>query len=475
MKMEFKLGMDLITQRLKLADINADLAKSIAAEYKLKEDEVQFVRKGIVPSDLQFEEGERSVVSYITTGAVDRDQEIVEPKGAMLDDYRKNPVVLFCHDYSKLPIGKNVWIKSDEKGLIAKTTYAPHEEAEKVYQYRKAGFPLAESIGFVPLEYKDHTADEKEKNGGVRRTFSKWLLLEYSDVPVPSNPEALMLAVSKGLIKTRIEPVTTEVLVKEETIWVCPYCKQVINEKEVFADGELWYHSPCKDAGAITLPKEVVEKPGWDETDTAFRYRVRDPGLFQEGSFRTVAVKRDKPRVNSVMGKLQNQDTMTVQNLMFPKEDDWTLDGAKTWLADHKDLLKAVAFWLQIGESAKADTEEKVGHVLTSKNRELTIAAIASMSAASAALTGLLNATEELPREEESVDFDDELAGLGRDMTYRTGDETAIDVNSFKAEPEVSLDIDIDAILNLAVPQVDKINLDELFGAVTKKLQGKVL
>ena len=460
--MEFKLGMDLITQRLKLADINAELAKSIAAEYKLKEDEVQFVRKGIVPADLQFENGERSVISYITTGAADRDREIVEPKGAMLDDYRKNPVVLFCHDYSKLPIGKNVWIKSDEKGLIAKTVYAPHEEAEKVYQYRKAGFPLAESIGFVPLEYKDHTEDERSKNGGVRRTFSKWLLLEYSDVPVPANPEALMIAVSKGIIKTKIEPVITEVRTSEETVWLCPYCKQEINEKEVFADGELWYHSPCKDAGAITLPKAVVEKPGWDETDTAFRYRVRDPGLFQEGSFRTVAVKRDKPRVNSVMGKLQNQDTMTVQNLMFPKEDDWTMDNAKTWLADHKDLLKAVTLVME-----EPEVEEKAGRVLSAKNRELIATALSGMKAASGALEGLLTATEEV--EEEFAIDEDELEVKDIDEFY------IIEKDDSPEPEEVSLDIDIDAILNMAVPQVDKINLDELFGAVTKKLQGKVV
>lgn len=194
-------SMDLITSRLKLKDVLPEVAKNVAKEYNLKEDDVEFIRKGITPEDLEIEEGERAVISYITTGAVDRDGEIVDPRGGVLRDYKKNPVVLFGHDYRSLPVGKNVWIKRDEKGLIAKTVYAKHEEAEKVFQYRKDGFPLAESIGFVPIEYENLDSEEKQrKNGGARRKYNKWLLLEYSDVPVPSNPEALALAVAKGLL-----------------------------------------------------------------------------------------------------------------------------------------------------------------------------------------------------------------------------------------------------------------------------------
>jgi HK97 family phage prohead protease len=166
----------------------------------MKEGEIEFIRKGLVSEEIKFDEGERAVISYITTYAKDRDGEIVDPKGAILTEYRKNPIVLFCHDSHKLPVGKNIWIKADEKGLIAKTVYASHEEADKVYQYRKEGFPLAESIGFIPLSWTEYTVQERAKNGGVRRKFDTWLLLEYSDVPVPSNPEATMIAVSKGLI-----------------------------------------------------------------------------------------------------------------------------------------------------------------------------------------------------------------------------------------------------------------------------------
>jgi hypothetical protein len=116
-------------------------------------------------------------------------------------------------------------------------------------------------------------------------------------VPVPSCPDALSEARSKGIIND--------------------------NEFKMFEES-----------------KTVVAKPGWDETETSFRFRVRDPALFQDGTFRTVPIKEDKPRVNSVMGKLIDEDTMTVQSLIFPKEDDWDLAAAKTWLKEHEDLTK---------------------------------------------------------------------------------------------------------------------------------------
>lgn len=197
--------MELITQHLKLVDINKDAANAFAEKLGIKAEDVEFIRKGIVPSDTQFEEGERAAVSYITTKDVDRDGEIVEPFGVDLEAYRKNPVVLFGHNYSELPIGKNLWIKSDDRGLIAKTQYASHEFAQKVYEYRKEGMPLAQSIGFIPIKWEDNT---DKANKSWSRRYTKWHLLEYSDVPVPANPEAVAIAVSKGLIQPVYEPTT---------------------------------------------------------------------------------------------------------------------------------------------------------------------------------------------------------------------------------------------------------------------------
>jgi HK97 family phage prohead protease len=188
--------MDLITQTLQLRDINSKFAKQISQKWGVSEN-ISLIRKGFTPDEFKFEEGETASVDYISTKTVDRDNDIIEPSGALLHDYQKNPVVLWCHDYKQLPIGKCEWIRSNDNGLVAKTRYAVNSNpfAKQVYEYRKEGFPLAKSMGFVPLQ--------RGSKKNVRNHYTKYLLLEYSDCPVPSNPDAIGLAVSKGLIKPK--------------------------------------------------------------------------------------------------------------------------------------------------------------------------------------------------------------------------------------------------------------------------------
>jgi len=221
--------MDLITRRVPAKNIGLPKwAKALLKKHGLKENETQVIRKGITPEDTKFKDGERSSVDYITTKSVDRDGEIVVPKGAILDHYRKNPVVLFGHDYKSIPIGKSLWIKADEKGLIAKTQYAKHAKAEEIYQYRKDGFPMAKSIGFIPLSSVEEadfgTLDLKALGlveadlKGATRVYPEWLMLEYSDVPIPSNPDALQLAISKGILtieEAKVAAVKNEAFVLE--------------------------------------------------------------------------------------------------------------------------------------------------------------------------------------------------------------------------------------------------------------------
>lgn len=103
----------------------------------------------------------------------------------------------------------------------------------------------------------------------------------------------------------------------------------------------------------------AIEKPGWDETDEQFRFRVRDPDLFREGTFRTIPIQRDKPKINAVMGWLKPRETtMTIQNLMFPKEDGWTLASAKDWVTKHPDILKEFLKYIEKEDKFEVWTEK---------------------------------------------------------------------------------------------------------------------
>lgn len=207
--------MELRTDRYKLKELFPDRAKKYAQKYHIKADEIEYVRKGIPidPSDISIEEGERAAIRLITTPRLDRDGEILLPDGAMLDDFRQSPSVLFAHKYDTLPVGKDVWIKPTKKGILAKTVYANHQFAEDDFQCVKGGFLNSNSVGFIPLDrvtqsdarFKD-VVDRLEKEYGIsneeangaKAIYTKWLLLEHSDVPVASNAQSLNIAVSKG-------------------------------------------------------------------------------------------------------------------------------------------------------------------------------------------------------------------------------------------------------------------------------------
>lgn len=124
----------------------------------------------------------------ISTGAVDRDHETLAVDGWKLDEYRRNPVVLWCHDQRTPPIGRAVSIVTRAGQIRARVEFAPadvHPLAGTIKALVAGGFISATSVGFAPLKYAWN-----EKRGGM--DFIEQELLEFSLVGVPSNPEALI-------------------------------------------------------------------------------------------------------------------------------------------------------------------------------------------------------------------------------------------------------------------------------------------
>lgn len=131
----------------------------------------------------------------ITTGGVDRDNDTVDPAGWDLKNYQANPVVLFAHDYAALPVGKALSVTMGGDKLSATVEFpvkGMYPFADTVYDMVKAGFLNATSVGFKPSEY---TINE-DRHG---LDFKAQELLEFSIVPIPSNPQALVEARSAGI------------------------------------------------------------------------------------------------------------------------------------------------------------------------------------------------------------------------------------------------------------------------------------
>jgi HK97 family phage prohead protease len=143
--------------------------------------------------------GDRTIGFTISTGAVDRDMDMIDVKGWRLDNFRKNPVVLWSHRADELPIGKVVDIGRDDRRLHAAVKFLPggygaaSDLADCVYRMSTDGYLSATSVGFKPIKW-DFTDDEDRGGDGwfPGIDFAEQELVELSIVCVPSNPEALI-------------------------------------------------------------------------------------------------------------------------------------------------------------------------------------------------------------------------------------------------------------------------------------------
>ncbi len=153
---------------------------------------------------LESDDETRTIVGIASKEIIDRDNEIILGSAWKLDSYRKNPIVLVAHNYSDLPVGKCIWIKTDSQGSLRfKAKFANTDRGNEVYQLFSEGCLNAFSVGFKanPGGVIDNPSDPKYK--GVSRLYRDVELLEISCVPVPSNSEALVEAVKSGKIVTK--------------------------------------------------------------------------------------------------------------------------------------------------------------------------------------------------------------------------------------------------------------------------------
>ncbi len=138
----------------------------------------------------------RAIRFTISDGTLDRDGDIVSPSGWDLAHYAKNPVFLWAHDAEKPPIGRgeNLQLKGDR--LMGDAVFTPlgvNPFADMVFDLYRGGFLNAVSAGFEPVEFEPMRGEDM----GMR--FTKQRLQEFSAVPVPANPNALVSAKSAGV------------------------------------------------------------------------------------------------------------------------------------------------------------------------------------------------------------------------------------------------------------------------------------
>ena len=100
--------------------------------------------------------------------------------------------------------------------------------------------------------------------------------------------------------------------------------------------------------------------------------------------------------------------TLTVQSVIFPKEDDWDLAGAKAWLKEHEDLTKGIE---DIEQKDIDNVEEKSGATLSQKTKNMLGEICDSMNSCAEKLRGFIenSGVDEPPDEPEKTNEIEEI------------------------------------------------------------------
>ena len=129
--------------------------------------------------------GNGAFSATVTTSDIDRTGESIDTQGVSIDTYMQNPVVLYGHDYQGLPIGKTTKLTSFKNKMTAQfqLAIAEYPFAATVAAMIKGGYLNAVSIGGIVKQWnEDYTQIQAME------------MLEFSVVPVPANPSALITA-----------------------------------------------------------------------------------------------------------------------------------------------------------------------------------------------------------------------------------------------------------------------------------------
>lgn len=173
--------------------------KSLVAESDGEDLENVGVRKSF-STEVRAPKGnpDRQLQFTISTAQVDREGDTIKVSGWDLRNFKSAGSILWAHDHSLPPIARPIKTWREGEFLKSIAEFTPHELnpfGDMVFRMYREKFLRAVSVGFLPIEYE--FSEDEERAFGI--DFHKQELLEYSAVPVPANPGALIEAGKSGI------------------------------------------------------------------------------------------------------------------------------------------------------------------------------------------------------------------------------------------------------------------------------------
>jgi hypothetical protein len=286
----------------------------------------------------------------VSNEEVDRDGDSLDAKGWTLGNYTKNPVVMWAHDYTKLPVGRAIktWVVGTALNSIVEFTPDELYDADyhglrgsTVFRFYKNGFLNAVSAGFYPIDWEAMKKQNGDANylGGTH--FMKQDLIEYSCVPVPSNPGALQIGASaKDVTNNELKSMRVELKKWAEDALKNCSCP---NEKALGISDEAAGGALVPEGGDTNNKGDVKMRKG------AISYKDAHPN----GT--PLSAKDATWNANSERSKATKAEHFRAMHAGFTGDDESTKDGYQyahhTGDAPHEVNLKAVK---RIGKAVAA-------------------------------------------------------------------------------------------------------------------------
>jgi len=370
------------------------------------------VIKGFVIEKAMVEDEDRTLDFTISTPSKDRDNDTISIEGWKLVNYKKNPVVLWCHDHKMLPVAKAKKVRVEDNKLKSRDEFTDPELnyfGYQVYQMYKNGFLNAVSVGFDPIEYEVRMDDDGWING---IDYAKQDLLEHSCVPVPSQKDALLEARAKGI---DLKPLRE-------------WAEKVLDEWE---DGKT----------VIYVPKNKVEEV----------YKVLEPKTSIVNKFSREEGKKEdnqerKEQKTEEKNTAQDEAKKDLKEKVFLEEEK-VLQRVEEMLEKFKAELTSEEEKVLDNIEKEAEEGEKSGRVLSAKSKKLIEECISNMESAIESLEGLLESSDsEDDEDDKTIDLDE---GNGKkqneDLIELEGNYTTI---TAEKKPD-ELNIDVDALKDM--------------------------
>lgn len=253
------------------------------------------------------------IEGWANKSVVDRGMDIIKKEAWMLDNFKKNPIMLFNHDTGKV-VGKVIKCEAQDEGLFVKCQMSKSKDpmVQYVKDLVKEGILNSFSVGF--------SAHDEQKSAGANE-ITKAELYEVSIVSIPMNQESIFSVTTKSFEGKTYREAKRQVLIEKGATFASQ-CQDKIYEME-------------KEEGfdKQALVKELCEKMGCDEEELGkILAGEKEPSEEQMKAMNEVLklIDEEKPEEHK-----QEEKATTVVAIKIPKSSVENIEAASTWAEEN--------------------------------------------------------------------------------------------------------------------------------------------